>query len=78
MWPHGESAVWLNGLKFLIVVTTLRSDSSDSSDTATKIFYMTLQDHGIKGSGDFMEEDSLLYIPTLPKLIAINFVLMDI
>ena len=39
---------------------------------------MTLQDHGIKGSGDFMEEDSLLYIPTLPKLIAINFVLMDI
>ena len=55
----------------------MRSDSSDSSDTATKIFYMTLQDHGIKGSGDFMEEDSL-YIPTLPKLIAINFVLIDI
>ena len=31
----------------------------------------------IKGSGDFMEENSSLYIPTLPKLIAIDIVLMS-
>ena len=39
---------------------------------------MTLQDHLIKGSGDFMEQNSSLYIPTLPKLIAIDIVLVDI
>ena len=49
-----------------------------SSDAAAKIFYVTLQDYVIKGSSDFMEENSSLYIPTLPKLIAINIVLMDI
>ena len=27
-----------------------------SGDTAAKIFYVILQDHGIKGSGDLMEE----------------------
>ena len=31
----------------------------------------------IKGSGDFMEGDSSLYIPTLPLLIAIDIVLVD-
>ena len=38
---------------------------------------MTLQDHVIKRSDDFMEGNSPLYIPTLPKLIAIDIVLMD-
>ena len=38
---------------------------------------MTLQDHVIKGSGDFMEGKSSLYIPTLPKLIVIDIELMD-
>ena len=28
---------------------------SGSCDKAAKIFYVTLQDHGIKGSGDFVE-----------------------
>ena len=42
-----------------------------------KYFYVTLQDHMIKGFGDFMERNSSLYIPTLPKLIAIDIVLMD-
>ena len=49
-----------------------------SSDTTAKIFYMTLQDHKIKGSGNFMEGNSSLYIPDLPKLIAIDIVLIDI
>ena len=39
---------------------------------------MTLQDHEIKRSGDFMEENSPLYTPTLPKLMAIDIVLMDV
>ena len=46
-------------------------------DTAAKIVYMTLQDHMTKGSGDFMEGNSSLYIAALPKLIAIDTVLID-
>ena len=49
-----------------------------SSDTAAKIFYVTLQDYVIKGSGDFMEGNSSLHIPILPKLIVIDIVLMHI
>ena len=46
-----------------------------SNDAAAKIFYMTLQEeHVIEGSGDFMERNSALYIPTMPKLIAIDIV----
>ena len=67
-----------------INITTLPSlvaidlDSSDSRDTAAKIVYVTLQDIENKGSADFMEENSSLYIPNLPKLITIDIVLMDI
>ena len=42
------------------------------------MFYVTLQDHLIEGSGDFMERNSSLYISTLPKLITMDIVLMDI
>ena len=48
-----------------------------SSDPAANIFYVTLQDHVIKGSGDFMDGNSSLYTPTLPKLIAIDIMLID-
>ena len=72
----------LNGLKFLILSHHFVKFSGHrpcaSGDTSAKIFYVTLQDHVIKGSGDFMEGNSLLHIPTLPKLIAIDIVLMDI
>ena len=49
-----------------------------SSGIANKIASMTLQDHVNKGSGDFMEGNSSLYIPTLLKLIAIDIMIMDI
>ena len=42
--------------------------NSDTSDTAAKIVYVTLQDHIIKESGDFMKGKPSLYVPTLPKL----------
>ena len=51
--------------------------SYGSVETVAEIFYLTLQDNGIKGSGDFTEENPSLYIPILPKLIAINIVLID-
>ena len=38
---------------------------------------MTLLDHMIKESGDFMQGKSLLHISNLPKLIAIDTLLMD-
>ena len=49
-----------------------------SSNAAAKIVYRTLEDLMIKGSGDFMEGKLSLYIPTLPILITIDIVLMDI
>ena len=51
--------------------------SYGSVETVAEIFYLTLQDNGIKGSGDFTEENPSLYIPILPKLVAINVVLID-
>ena len=62
----------LNGLKFLIV-SLLFAKFSDhrpcgSSNRAARIFCVTLQDHVIKGSGDFMEGNSSLHIPTPPKI----------
>ena len=36
---------------------------SGCSHTEAKMFYMTLQDHMIKGFGDFMEGNSSLHIP---------------
>ena len=49
-----------------------------SSDAAAKIVSVTSQEHVIKEPGDFMEENSSLYIPTLPKLRVIDIILMDI
>ena len=39
---------------------------------------MTLQDHVISGSIDFMEEKSLLYVTNLPSLVAVALVVMEI
>ena len=40
---------------------------------------MTLQDHVIKGSGDFMEGNSSLYIPNSPQIDShIDVMLTDI
>ena len=79
-WPRVQWVLWLDGLKFLIVSHHFAKFCGHrpcgNSDTAVKIVYMTLQDHVVKGSGDFMETNSTLYIPTLPKLIAIDIVLM--
>ena len=55
--------MWINGLKFLIVSHHFAKFSDHSSDTTINIFYVTLQDHVIKGSGDFI---CSLYISTLP------------
>ena len=49
-----------------------------SGNTAAKIFYVTWRDHMIKGSGDFMGENSLLHILRPTKLVTIDIVLMDI
>ena len=84
MWSHVQRVVCLNGLKFLIVshylvkFSGLMPCGSSSSDTAAKIFFVTLQDHIIKRSGDFMGRNYSLYIPTLTKLVAVDIVLMNI
>ena len=81
-WLRVQRVVWLDGLKFLTVshyyAKFYGPRPRGNSDTATNMIYVTLQDHLIKGSGDFEEGNSSLYIPTLPKLIIIDIVFMDI
>ena len=70
----------LNRLKFLVVSHHFAKFCGhrpcDSSDIAAKIVNVTLQDYVMKGSDNFMEGNSSLHIPTLPKLTAIDTVLM--
>ena len=73
--------MWLNGLKFIIVshyFAKFQGHKPCGSDTAAKMFHVTLQDHVIKESGDFMKGNSSLYLNTLSKLTVIDIVLMDI
>ena len=49
-----------------------------NSDTAAKMFYVTLQDHMMEEPGDFTQENSSLYILTMLKLITINIGLTHI
>ena len=82
MWPCVQRFVWLNGLNFFLVSHSFANFSGHglcgSSDTTAKIAYVTLKDHLIKVSGDFIEGSSSLYIPTMPWLIARDIVLMGI
>ena len=82
MWPRVQRVIWLNRLSFLIVSHHFGTFSGHmpygSCGIAAKIVYVTLQDHVIKGSGDFIKRNSALHIPTLPNLIAIDIVLMNI
>ena len=48
-----------------------------SRDITGLIFDVTLLGQAIKGSCDFMEGGSSLYIPTLASLVAISIVVVD-
>ena len=48
-----------------------------SRDITDLIFDVTLLGQAIKGSCDFMEGDSSLYIPTPASLVAISIVVVD-
>ena len=82
MWPHVQKVIWLNGLNFLLVshhfAKFIGHNHCGSSNTVAKIVYVTLRDHVIKGSDDFMVENSSLYIPILPKVIVLDIVFVDI
>ena len=81
MFTFTDLSRYINAFNFLIVshhfALFCGHRSCGSSDAAAKVVYMTLQDHVIKGSGDFMEGNSSLYITILPKLIVIYIVLMN-
>ena len=42
------------------------------------ICYATLQDHMVKGSSEFMEGSSSLYVTTLSCLVAIGIVVVEL
>ena len=48
-----------------------------SNDAVSKIGYVNLQFHLIKGSGNFKEDNSSVFIPNLPRLIAKGILFMD-
>ena len=79
-WPFVQRFVWLNGLNFLIVSHHFGKLSGHrpcgSSDTAAKIVYVASQNHVIRRSGDFIEVKTSFFIPTLPKLIAIVYIVL--
>ena len=52
--------------------------SSASEDIKFLIRNVTLQDHMIQGSSNFMSVSSSWYIITLPDLMAIGIVVVDI
>ena len=68
-----------NGLNFLILCHHFAifcgHRPCGSSDIVSKVVYMTLQGHVVKGSGNLMKRNSSLYIPTLASLMAIDIVL---
>ena len=77
--PRDQKVIWFCGKKLLIISNHLPGlvpIDTGSSDTEAKIFYVTFHDHVIKGSGEFMEGNSTLYILTFPILIAIDIMLM--
>ena len=49
-----------------------------SRDIIDPVFHVTLQEHVIKGLCEFLKQSSLLYIPTLPSLVGIGIVVVDI
>ena len=52
--------------------------SSGSEYTKYLTCHMTLQNHVIEGSSNFMSGSSSLYITTLPSLLAIGIIVVDI
>ena len=50
----------------------------NSRDIMYLICHVTLQDHVIKGSCDFMEGSSSLYVTTLPCLVAVIIVVVEV
>ena len=82
MWPRVQRVVWFNWLKLPIVSNHLAKfidrRSFGSSGIAGRIIEVNLNGHVIKGFDNFIEGNSSLYIPTVPKLIVRDIVLMNI
>ena len=49
-----------------------------SKDITYLICHVTLQDHEIKESSDFIEGSSSLYVTILPSLVAVVILIVDI
>ena len=72
----------INRLRFLVVSHHFAKCSGHkpcgSSETAARIFCVTLEGLVIKGSGDFMDGNSSLFISILLNLIAVDILLNDL
>ena len=73
MWPSVYSAVWLFAWKALIVTDHIAKfhghGACSNWDIKYLICHVALQDYVIKGSSDFMEGSSSLYVTTLTCLV---------
>ena len=70
------------GWKFLIVSDHFSKFSGHrpcgSRVITHLIFHVILKDHVIKGACQFLKGSSSVYIPTLPSLVALGIVVVDI
>ena len=74
--PCNQEVLWLYRRKLFIVQNQHAKFGSHShyvnGDIAYLLCHVNLQDHMIKGSSDFMEGGSSLYVTTLLDLVAIR------
>ena len=52
--------------------------SSSTRDITDPTYHVTSQDHVIEGSRNFVSETSSLYVTTLPSLVTIGIVVVEV
>ena len=77
MWPHiGQG--WDSPMASLHRAMFGDHWSSASGNKKYLIFHLAWQNHLIEGSCKFMNKTSLLYVTTVPSLVAIDIVVIEI
>ena len=80
-WTHVERIVWIHGSKPVTLyhhLTTFGSHWSIANGNKYSIWRVTLQNHVIEGSSNFMSESSSWYVTTLPSLVKIGIKVVQI
>ena len=80
-WTHVERIIWIHGSKPVTLshhLTTFGSHWSIANGNKYSIWRVTLQNHVIEGSSNFMSESSSWYVTTLSSLVKIGIKVVQI